>query len=91
MNSIEIRRLKNLKLTTKNIDQALKFYSIIQSKINDIFINYCKSKNLNAVIESISIEANDIIISFKHFDGNEYVDDKVIFSKSLLLINQLIN
>jgi len=85
MNSIEIRRLKNLKLTTKNIDQALKFYSIIQSKINDIFINYCKSNNIVGNIDSIEIKDDNIIVNYNYYDENEYICNSLLITKKSLL------
>ena len=88
MNSIEIRRLKNLKITKSNLDQALKFYTLVEDKVSEIFESYCKSKGIvDGVIDDIYIEDDSIRVVYTHnYDADH---DYMTFSKSLLLINKL--
>lgn len=85
MNSLEYRRLNNLKITKKNLDQALKFYTLVEDKVYKIFDSYCKAKGIvEGVIDDIYIEDDGIRILYTHnYDADH---DYMVFSKSLLTL-----
>jgi ssRNA-specific RNase YbeY (16S rRNA maturation enzyme) len=86
MNSLELRKLKNLRLKSDNIDLALRYYQLVDEKINEIFDQHCKAKDITeSYIENIFIE-DDIKVLYRYYDGNEYVTDVVTFQKSLLTV-----
>ena len=86
MNSLEQRKIKNLKLKSDNIDLALRYYQLVDEKINEIFDLYCKAKDITeSYIENIFIE-DGIRVLYRYYDGNEYITDVVTFQKSLLTV-----
>ena len=85
MNSLEFRRLNNLKITKKNLDQALRFYTLVEDKVYEIFDSYCKAKNvIEGVIDDIYIEDDNVRVTYSYNFDSEH--SYMVFSKSLLTL-----
>ena len=87
MNSLEIRRLKNLKIKKSNLDLGIRYYQVVSEQINEIFNAYMKIKGIEGKITDIKIDKSTISVDYQFFNDDEYQTENLSFPKIFLTLN----